>query len=419
MASGSRNPPADDVVPTADSHDRLWCSTGVAHAVATCREKAVPLLVFVEPSESVVDQSPSQWTRAEALANTYARRAVAAMHRVTFAHQEVRSVIAQEGAVLIRLQDGISKDFTDFASVFVLPSARPALYVISSSGKIHFLKTGFVSPKQFVSGLCNAVQCSANKENPLPKEQSDPNTTDVGTKSTSSPSLTEHIVDNARFTGSSSGSGHGDVAGALEAKQASAISENEISASETREQCLRSSTESNAGLISLAVRVTDGTLQRRCFSGSEQFSAAREWISGLYHVNPAALILGMTYPRRIIPRSDDMRTLNDLDLAPSATLFARLDSEATVGPPTIASRARSALDYVISFIQSVFRWFVNSLMLSRNRHSAPGQSRSAGTRSMAELRRRDDSENGGLSYDNGNSTQFSSGDGRDEAKKNR
>jgi hypothetical protein len=169
----------------------------------------------------------------------------------------------------------------------------------------------------------------------------------------------------------------------------------------------------------IAVRLPDSSVVRKKFKRTELLAAVRDWVSSEAELS-GDFPLGNTFPRRVYDAADDRKQLSELELCPSASLVVTMPVQSCPGP-TVASSISAVAASTVSAVGSIASFMsglvANLAGTSSDRrepeYRIPFQCTDIrdGTRSMAEIRRTEDPASAsGIPYDNGNSTQFGSGD---------
>jgi UBX domain len=405
------------------------------------------MVVLVEPTASeipVAQQSPKIM---------YEQGATRAMHRLSFASAVVRDALTASQAVCLHLRDGApSTALADFSAYFLVPPERPALFIIAPNGIVIVKKTGFVSARDLAACLTYASGVVKNPENVSAAATAAAAAIIATAMDSTAPAAAPASA--GSMTGSSNA-----VETATPAPQSSdpilAIRPTDTSPSRqapppkpTAAPPQTATPAKNAGASksssnrpsksmqlqpsvrpeesSIACRIPDSSVIRRCFKTSERFEVVRRWVSELAGLPQEQFLLGTTFPRRVYDAADDRKLLSELnELCPSALLVVtvrELPTPPSASMPVVTAAASYAASAVGSAASYVARWLPSSSSRSAASGAAEGGA-AGGTRdqrpgssggrpaSMAEMRRRDDrAANGGLSYDNGNSTQFGVGD---------
>lgn len=181
----------------------------------------------------------------------------------------------------------------------------------------------------------------------------------------------------------------------------------------------------------LSCRLPDGRLIYRTFPGSVRFESVRAWVAEEAELRPGSFLLATAFPRRVYDSAADRQQLIELDvLCPSAALVVTLTGQASSGERSSLGSGSSTVNVAASWLGgavSTAASFVSGFLPAVGPVRTDGDirmpdagasvdtdriERGGGSRaSMAEMRRIEESEgSGGVAYDNGNSTQFGSGD---------
>lgn len=414
----------------------IWHTGSVVSAVAKCRDRSSALLVLVEPYANLLED-----TAPASSSSLYARGATRALHRITFSNDKVVEALIAS-CVCLRLQDGTGdSEIRDLSAFVPIPQERPALFIISAEGKLLAHRTRFINPTamvallQIVTGfqdplVLNAAASalafalttadSSSMGNPIhapdapSRESGRQSSMPLVVESTSVSTAVKKPAPIPPKTARTSSAS--TTATALkDSNKASPASRSSKGMAIKSELLQEAQTR-------LSVRLTDGKVVRKRFRVSESFRKVRDWVITESGLDAKDFFLTTLFPRRVYDNGEDGKMLSELqDLCPSASLVVtavnRPSSEAG-SVSAISAAASYVASAVGSFATFASGWFPtsgsrDSPTTARNQSTDPGNENRDGSAatSMAQLRRRGAAEenDNGMSYDNGNSTQFGSG----------
>lgn len=438
-----------------------WFHGGAAAAVQACKASSAVLVVVMEPSAAILAGVPPG--DEEPPLSMYSRGATRALHRITFSSSLVAQELSKAHAICLRLRDG-DRECHDFMAVFPVPSKRPCVFMIGPDGSLLVQKLGFVGVAAFVGSLRYAKSCCARPEaasaaaallatsattvatSASVQKNSATAASSAGTRAPSTappvpgvPKGTDEVharplaapgapvgTGDTRALSSGSGDAHpAEAVGCHKPAEPAGMAPR----SSPRPSSDKSLKLSSGSLVArLCCRLADGRMVRKSFPGTSRFQTVREWVAEEAGLRPSAFLLGTSFPRRIYDSGNDGKQLLELrDLCPSATLVVTLTGDADQNQASTAglgfssaTAAASTLGASVSAVASFVRgslpaWGFSGGGVQDAEVGSDGQRnasrRSTSRASMAEMRQEESSERGGsVSYDNGNSTQFGSGD---------
>lgn len=356
----------------------MWTTIGVASAIQNCQLRKSVLVILVEPPQNVpAKRSVESETKKEMLS----RIATSSMHRLTFAHDAVTTVIRDSQAMCLKFpSDDSNADFKAFSVYFKAHGMLPNLYFISpSTGQTLVNKTGFVSPKAFVASLVATTKSVSGRVLNIPEIEPTPSATAIPT---TLPTLTNPVDENLERGDQNNAVGAGaqspakpttitavdenittSVVGSRSAP--SQTSKPSIAALPTASNSMKlpggTRTESGEEARLLA-RLPGGAQARKNFPGTTRFSVVRSWLSEEVKSPANAMVISTAFPRRVFDLGEDPKMLLELGLVPSETLIVAVIGKKTDHIPQgqaaneqslgIRSYAAGALGIVGGFFRS-------------------------------------------------------------------
>lgn len=331
---------------------------GVASAISTAKGERSPLLVLVEPPDSVTS---GQNGATESPSELYRRLATRSLHKRLFSNTVVLRTISLARLRCVRFPaDSSNSDYASFSTFFSVKEPTPNLFLISpDTGLVLYRLCGYVSPIKFQHIVAAAVKTVSGRIIDLPRP-SDLKSSSTLSGQVDSPPRALQDSNVSSVTGSVFPAGNTSSASS---NNSGAYSSSELPLQPSPAPAETGNTKNSVskslklpGHARVRARLPDGRQIERRFDAGNRFHVVRAWLQEEL-TTADNIVVSTAFPRYVFTTADNAKSLTELKLIPSTSLVVSHDVK-TDGAPSLSSRpiaaATSAISVVSSFVRSFF-----------------------------------------------------------------